>query len=189
MSKSKREAIPYHKIAKMRLAGKDYMAIAQATGRVDKGNDKTKSVRAICSRMRTEGYADENGKVVKLKDATRAVSKTPKVVKAKTGKRGRPAGSKNKPKVTKAVVIVASPDGKHIRLNVPQASTLIPLETFEKKTASAIESAKAKAAAAAASPASAPAGEATQVEETHPEQAESTEKVLHDTVPEGNTAA
>ncbi len=63
-----RRPIPYEKLVKMLTSGKTYKEIAVALDRYDdKSTDPTKPVRAIVSRMKTVGYANQKGEFGKLK--------------------------------------------------------------------------------------------------------------------------
>jgi hypothetical protein len=97
-----RRAIPYVVIARMAQVGASALTIAQKVGRVNKGDDKTHTIRAILSGMRTKGWKDENGKLQKLKvsrvgqkkDKTSAIK--PQKAKKKTiTKRATPKPSAN----------------------------------------------------------------------------------------------
>jgi hypothetical protein len=65
--KSTRKAIPYTRIAKLIEEGWGAVDIATKLDRLTAGADPGHSIRAIISRMRTVGYKNSEGKVVKLK--------------------------------------------------------------------------------------------------------------------------
>jgi hypothetical protein len=77
--------------------------------------------------MNTLGYIGENGKLVHLKTGKPAKTKdhvkaTPKVVKVtKTVEVG------------KAIAIMVTTDGKHVKVIVPSLTNLIPISVFEAK--------------------------------------------------------
>jgi hypothetical protein len=78
-----RRSIPYIQIAKMVQAGADALTIAKKIGRVNDGEDKTHTVRAIISGMRTRGWKDESGKLQRLKVARVGRVEKPKKAKKK----------------------------------------------------------------------------------------------------------
>lgn len=127
----KHEAIPYIKIAKLYGDGLTDTQVAKKIGRYNESYpDPTKSMRAIKSRMKTLGYIGENGKLVHLKTGKPAKTKvkvahvkaTPKVVKVtKTVEVG------------KAIAIMVTADGKHVKVMVPSLTNLIPIGVFEAK--------------------------------------------------------
>jgi hypothetical protein len=79
-----RRSIPYVQIAKMVQEGADALTIAKKIGRVNDGEDKTHTVRAIISGMRTRGWKDESGKLQRLKVARVGRVEKPKKAKKKT---------------------------------------------------------------------------------------------------------
>ena len=141
--------IPYIKIAKMYGDMKSYEFIAKHVGRYNEDSpDPTKTIRAVVSRMLTEGFVNEDGKVVKLKrrEGSRGmgtkVAKKTKVVatKAKAVKVVKTVNGK----VVKAIAIILTEDGKHVKLTVPSLTNLIPIGTFTKKFGQVVlEAAKA----------------------------------------------
>lgn len=86
---SKREAIPYQKIAKLVEEGWGAVDIAVKLDRITKGADPGHSIRAIISRMRTHGYKSAEGKVVKLKIARVGVVKKAKASKKVSPRKGQ----------------------------------------------------------------------------------------------------
>lgn len=96
--KTSRQAIPYPLIAKMVQEGADALSIAQKIGRVNAGKDKTHTVRAILSAMRSRGWKDQNGKVQKLKvERVGRVEKTKKAKKKTAAKKAAPKPDANAP--------------------------------------------------------------------------------------------
>jgi hypothetical protein len=83
--KNNRKAIPYQQIAKLAEEGFGALEIAKKTNRLIKGDDPAHSIRAILSKMRTVGYKNKDGKVVKLK--IKRVGFEPKPVKKATVKK------------------------------------------------------------------------------------------------------
>ncbi len=84
-TKSTRNAIPYTTIHKLAEQGFGALEIAKKTNRLIKGDDPAHSIRAILSKMRTAGYRDKDGKVVKLK--VKRVGFEPKPVRKATVKK------------------------------------------------------------------------------------------------------
>jgi len=62
-----RRAIPYALISKLVAEGNDALTIAKRINRVNDGEDKSHTVRAIISSMRSKGWKDDQGKIHKLK--------------------------------------------------------------------------------------------------------------------------
>lgn len=67
IKKAVKRSIPYQQIQKLAEQGFGALEIAKKTNRVIKGNDPAHSIRAILSKMRTSGFKNKDGKVVKLK--------------------------------------------------------------------------------------------------------------------------
>jgi hypothetical protein len=95
---SSRRTIPTALIVRMVEEGEDALTIAKRVNRVNDGPDKTHSVRAIISRLRTHGYKDEHGRTHRLRvELIGNVSKTKKA-KKKTGARKTTGAKKTIPK-------------------------------------------------------------------------------------------
>jgi hypothetical protein len=145
VEKKAHEAIPYIKIAKLYGEGLSYLQIAKKINRYNEGSpDPTKSTRAIVSRMHTDGYLNENNKIVKLKKrpgsrgmgVTKAVGKVTKAV----GKVTKAVGKVTTTKVIgKAIAIMVTGDGKHVKIMVPSLITLVPIEVFETKVSKVLD--------------------------------------------------
>jgi hypothetical protein len=82
MKNAVKRTIPAALIFRMVLEGADALTIAKRVDRVNDGPDKTHSIRAIISRLRTHGYKDEHGKTHRLK-----VERVGNVKKAKKAKK------------------------------------------------------------------------------------------------------
>ena len=138
VEKKAHEAIPYIKIAKLYGEGLSYLQIAKKINRYNEGSpDPTKSTRAIVSRMHTDGYLNENNKIVKLKK--RPGSRGMGVTKA-VGKVTKAVGKVTTTKVIgKAIAIMVTGDGKHVKIMVPSLITLVPIEVFETKVSKVLD--------------------------------------------------
>ncbi len=88
-----RRVVPHALIAKMVQEGADALTIAKKIGRVNEGSDKTHTVRALISGLRSKGWRDENGKLHKLKIA-RVGQPKQKAVKKAVKKASKKSASK-----------------------------------------------------------------------------------------------
>jgi hypothetical protein len=102
-----RKAIPYAVIAKMVQAGSDALTIAKKIGRVNAGDDKTHTLRAIISGMRTRGWENEQGRLQKL-TVKRVSGQKKKAVKTAAKKPAKKPATKPKPTAS------TQPDGKTV---------------------------------------------------------------------------
>lgn len=76
MAKTKTHAIPYLTIASLYAAGKSMAVIAKAVHLQRKGtDDPTHYLRAILSRMRTQGFSDGKGQRLQLKGKRLVIQK------------------------------------------------------------------------------------------------------------------
>jgi hypothetical protein len=82
-TKKQNRAIPYQTIQKLAEQGLTAMAIAVKTDRVIPGADGSHSIRAILSKMRSSGWKNKDGKIIKLKVARVGAVKPTKKVAAK----------------------------------------------------------------------------------------------------------
>ena len=89
-AKKVNRSIPYETIHKLASEGFGAMAIAVKTNRVIPGKDGAHSIRAILSKMRTSGYRNSAGKIVKLKIARVGQVKPKASKKVVSIKKGQP---------------------------------------------------------------------------------------------------
>ena len=82
-TKNVNRSIPYEQIHRLAEQGLGALEIAKKTNRLIKGNDPAHSIRAILSKMRTAGYRNKDGKIVKLKIARVGFEPKPKKVAKK----------------------------------------------------------------------------------------------------------
>lgn len=131
MKHREHKPINYVKIAKLVAAGASQEKIAKA---VDRYNHNAKfplqEISAILSRMRTKGYRNEEGKLVKLKG--NPVSSVAKKSVTKTTVKAAPKVAASKKAVAPSpVVVTMDSTGNYIVLRVPKSATQIPVERFQ----------------------------------------------------------
>lgn len=136
--------IPWPKIHKQYEAGVPMNKMGDHFGYVNPDDkDKYHEIRGICSRGKSPGYRNAEGKVIKFSKPTRdkamkaagltvrgnkiGAKPTPKVAKTKVVKAAwtpKPTKQKN------SVAIVQEPDGKFIRVSINSRQALMPVSEF-----------------------------------------------------------